>query len=207
MTEDDARAWVADGFGARAVDLIDHYVALLTVEADQQNLIAASTIGSVWARHIVDSAQLVPLVSTRREGAWVDIGSGAGLPGLVVAVLTERPIHLIEPRRLRVEFLAHCIAELGLERRVQVHMAKSQNVALQQPAAVISARAVAALPQLIAGAIHLADADTLWVLPKGERARSEVADAKRTWQGMFHVKHSLVDPVSGIVVASQIARR
>ncbi|HWK37220.1 16S rRNA (guanine(527)-N(7))-methyltransferase RsmG [Sphingomonas sp.] len=209
MTEEEAHAWIVARFGEDAHDRLSRYAALLTEEAARQNLIAASTLPTLWSRHIVDSAQLldhapVP-VGARR---WIDIGSGAGLPGLVIALASDWRVRLVEPRRLRVAFLDHCIAALGLGDRVSVAAAKVEAVERDGvAAAVISARAVAALPRLIASAVHLADADTIWLLPKGAGAQSEVADARRSWQGVFHVKPSAVDPASGIVLASRIARR
>jgi 16S rRNA (guanine527-N7)-methyltransferase len=207
VTEDEAQGWVSTRFGDGAVDRLHRYAAILSEEAARQNLIAASTLPTLWARHLVDSAQLADLAPTSAGGEWIDIGSGAGLPGLVVALLTEWRVALAEPRRLRVAFLEQCIAALGLEGRVVVEPTKSEHVRRTAPAAVISARAVSALPQLIASSAHLADRGTVWVLPKGQRAQSEVADARRSWQGVFHVKPSVVDPASGIVVASGIARR
>ena len=206
MTEDEARSWIANRCGAHAIERLERYGDLLVDEVGRQNLIAASTLPTLWARHLVDSAQLLELAPSG-TGEWIDIGSGAGLPGLVIALASDWRVTLVEPRRLRVAFLNRCIEELGLVGRVTVEASKIESVRRAAPARVISARAVAALPQLIASAVHLADRETIWLLPKGSRAQSEVAEARRSWQGAFHVKQSVVDPDSGIVVASQVARR
>jgi 16S rRNA (guanine527-N7)-methyltransferase len=84
-------------------DRLVAFVDLLRVAATQQNLVAPSTLETIWERHILDSAQL--LRWTTPGGSWADIGSGAGLPGLVIAILSSNPVTLIEPRRLRAEFL------------------------------------------------------------------------------------------------------
>jgi 16S rRNA (guanine527-N7)-methyltransferase len=207
VTEEEARNWVASGFGREAKSRLAWFVDRLSDAAEQQNLISASSHGAIWARHIVDSAQLVPLAVAASDGPWVDVGAGAGLPGLVVACLVERPVILIEPRRLRVAFLEETAAALGLADRVTVLAAKSERVTLQSPAAIISARAVAALPQLLANTVNLAGKDTLWLLPKGRNATSEVAEAQRSWHGRFHVKPSVTDAASGIVVAQGVSRR
>lgn len=206
MTEEDAQAWVTARFGDAVRDRLSRYAELLTEEAARQNLIAASTLPTLWSRHIADSAQLL-LHAPAAAGEWIDIGSGAGLPGLVVALASDWRVTLVEPRKLRVAFLERCITDLGLAERVVVAPSKVGAVAPAAPAAVISARAVAGLARLIAAAAHLTDGDTLWLLPKGAGAQSEVAEARRSWQGVFHVKPSVVDPMSGIVVASRIARR
>jgi 16S rRNA (guanine527-N7)-methyltransferase len=81
-------------------DRLEAYVSLLREENLRQNLVSAATLDSVWERHILDSAQLVRF-EPRPGAAWVDLGSGAGLPGIVIACLVEGPVALVEPRRLR----------------------------------------------------------------------------------------------------------
>ena len=150
-------------------DRLEHYAQLLRDEAKQQNLISASSLDSLWRRHILDSAQLIRFEP--REGApWADIGSGAGLPGLVVALLVTGPVLLIEPRRLRSEFLQRCIAELALAPRVMVAAAKVERVSGTFD--VITARAVASLDKLLTISTHLSTRKTLWVLPRGRSGHS-----------------------------------
>jgi len=139
-------------------------------------------------------------------GIWLDIGTGAGFPGLVVAALTDRPIHLVEPRRRRADFLTAAAIGLGIADRVIISTSKVESVA-DQAAAVISARAVAPLVDLLASARHCATDGTIWLLPKGKGAREEVATARRTWHGVFHVEQSITDPDSLIVLAKGVSRR
>lgn len=206
MTEPDAQSWLVSHYGEAALDTLQRYVELLVRGTTVQNLIASSTVESVWTRHIVDSAQLALHGAAKRS--WCDIGSGAGLPGLVVAIVApEMKVALIEPRRLRVEFLQHCVAALHLGERVKVVHSKAERYSSATPFSVISARAVANLPRILSSAAHLAGRETVWVLPKGTRAQSEVAEAKRTWHGTFHVEPSVVDANSGIVVATNVAAK
>lgn len=207
MTEEEARQWVRDSFGVSRETLLEHFDAILRRAATQQNLIAASTLDSLWARHLVDSAQLVPLAAPAGRGAWIDVGSGAGLPGLVVAILLERPIVLVEPRAKRVAFLRDAAAELGLEKRVTVQPSKIESYHPINRAAVISARAVAELSQLILSTEHCTDSSTIWLLPKGRNAHSEVEAARANWQGSFHVEPSITQPDSGIVIAKGVRPR
>ena len=203
MTEDEARAWAEARFDAAAIARLDQLAAIVTVESDQQNLIARSTLETIWARHIVDSLQLLPLAPA--EGDWLDIGSGAGFPGLAVACAQpDRPILLAEPRRLRADFLRDTAASLGLD-QVEVVTCKVQYV--ETSFAVISARAVSQVDALLASAIQCARKETVWLLPKGRAAREEVARAKRNWHGVFHVEQSITDPESSIVIASGVRRR
>jgi 16S rRNA (guanine527-N7)-methyltransferase len=207
MTEDEARSWLSDaGVSRETMEGLERFVALLLDEADRQNLISDSTRGTIWARHIVDSAQLVPLANDADQGLWIDLGSGAGLPGLVVALLQDGPVLLVESRRKRVEFLNHVIDELGLGSRVTVEGRRVETLPGNTVGAVISARAFAPLDRLFTVAHHLSRSGTIWVLPKGQKAQSELDAAQETWQGVFHVKQSVTDPDSAIIVAGYVQR-
>jgi 16S rRNA (guanine527-N7)-methyltransferase len=206
VTEDEAGAWIRERFGVSRETQLDRYAALLRAEAANQNLIAASTLDTLWARHFVDSAQLVPLASDASRGTWLDVGSGAGLPGLVAAILLDRPVMLVEPRTRRVEFLRHVVSELRLP-RVTVQQSKVESYRPTNRAAIVSARAVAELSQLFASTVHCTDSSTIWLLPKGQNAQSEVVAAQTKWQGVFHVEPSITQPDSGIVVARGVRPR
>jgi 16S rRNA (guanine527-N7)-methyltransferase len=204
VTEDDARQWVRERFGVSRETMLAQFVTLVTAEAQHQNLISAATLPHIWRRHIVDSAQLVSLAGPIR-GDWIDIGSGAGFPGIVAACLIDSSVLLVEPRRKRADFLRDAVTTLGIADRVTVHPAKAEQIVAH--AGVISARAVAALPELLAATVHLSTKKTRWILPKGKSAREEVAAAQRTWYGVFHVEQSLTDPDSLIILAEKVARR
>lgn len=205
MKEDEARAWVRDRFGVSRETLCAAIVAAVVDEAGRQNLIAPSTLPDIWTRHVVDSAQLVSLAEGV-SGHWLDIGTGAGFPGLVIAALTERTVTLCEPRRRRAAFLAQVANDLEIDNRVSVATCRVEALAGPR-AAIVSARAVASLADLFDAASHLTDRATRWVLPKGRSAREEVAAARKTWHGSFHVEHSLTHPDSLIVVAEDVVRR
>lgn len=205
MTEDEAQEWIIARHGIERHAQLDRLVTLVVAEATQQNLVAPSTIDEMWARHIVDSAQLLDLTTTADAGLWIDIGSGAGFPGLVIAALVERPVLLVEPRRRRATFLIEAVETLGFARHVEVAQASVER--LDRPAAVISARAVAPLAILLELAVKCQHPKTTWVLPRGRGAAEEVANLRTAWHGTFHVEHSVTDPQSLIVVASGVSRR
>jgi 16S rRNA (guanine527-N7)-methyltransferase len=204
VTEEEARQWLQARFDVSrgTWERLESYVAILLSEMEQQNLIAESTRAHIWARHIVDSAQLLPLAAKAGQGRWVDLGSGAGLPAIVIAILHERPIQLVESRRKRIDFLNDVIAELGLS-HAQVFGGRVETVPASA-AAIISARAYAPLPRLLESAHHLADEKTIWVLPKGRNAQNELEAATRSWQGAFHVERSVTDADSAIIVAEAV---
>lgn len=205
MNESEAQQWIERRFGRTKCDALQCYVELLVEGSREQNLIARSTWPEIWVRHIVDSAQLIRFAPP--EGAWLDIGSGAGLPGLVIAILTDRPVILCEPRAKRVAFLEMVTELLSVSDRVTMCGSKVDVLDFASPPTVISARAVASLDRLFAAASHLANDETVWVLPRGSHAESEVADARLLWQGTFHVERSVTDPRSGIAIARGVRRR
>jgi 16S rRNA (guanine527-N7)-methyltransferase len=182
--------------------LLTEVKALVLAESAQQNLIASSTVDSFDERHMEDSLQLAPLLPT---GPLLDIGSGGGFPGLVLACLVTTPVHLVEPRAKRAGFLQEACATLRLD-HVQVHASKVERVALP-PVSAITARAVANLAALFEMAHHLADKNTRWVLPKGRGAASELEEARRTWQGDFRLVPSVTDAEAAIVIAEGVRRR
>lgn len=185
-------------------DQIERYAALLTAASAMQNLIAPSTLSSIWERHILDSAQLVRF-QRGEHASWLDIGSGAGLPGLVVALLVKGPVTLVEPRRLRVEFLRSAIDGLELAQRVTVEQAKVERI--EGRFDVITARAVAALDRLLGISHHLSTNETVWILPKGRNAQSELAQAQRNWHCDVRVEQSCTDPESEILVLTRVGAK
>lgn len=207
MTEEDAQAWL-NGRGwwqGEAGDRLRSYAALLLDEADRQNLISTASRDQLWARHIVDSAQLLPMAQDA-DGLWVDLGTGAGLPGIVIACLRSTPLLMIEARPLRVAFLQRCIDSLGLT-HARVVGDKVERVQLDDPAAVISARAFAPMDRLLGSAAHFTDSSTIWLLPKGRNAQNELEIAQRDWQASFHVEQSITDPESAIVTLTALSSK
>jgi len=206
VTEQEAQAWLsALDVPRETFERLQRFIDLLIAEAEEQNLIAASTIDHIWSRHIVDSAQLVPLAAVN-SGAWLDLGSGAGFPGLIVAALTDRPVTLVESRRKRCQFLEAAIGCLGLEQRVTLCASRLETVD-SAPFAVISARAFAPLDRLLPLAERFSTRSTLWLLPKGRNASNELDAARTSWQGDFRIEPSVTDPESAILLLSDVRRR
>lgn len=181
--------------------LLESFVKRLKIGNASQNLVSAATLDQAWERHILDSAQLVR-VEPHPDASWVDVGSGAGLPGIVIAALVAGPVTLVEPRRLRAAFLAETVAALGLASRVSVVASKVENI--HGAFDVITARAVAPLGRLLAMTHHLAHPETVWALPKGKSANSELAEAKRSWQCDARIEASCTDPQAAILLLSKV---
>jgi 16S rRNA (guanine527-N7)-methyltransferase len=177
------------------------FAKLLRSESTRQNLVSASTLDLLWDRHILDSAQLVRF-EPHSGAAWVDIGSGAGLPGIVISALVDGPVLLVEPRRLRAEFLQCAVAELGLAERVSIASCKAESSRGRFD--VITARAVAAVDKLLGISTHLSTRNSVWVLPKGRSAQSELAEARRHWHCDAETVPSCTDPRSEILLLRNV---
>ena len=184
-------------------DILERYCLLLREENSRQNLISASTMERLWDRHILDSAQLVRF-EIRPGASWLDIGSGAGLPGIVVAALISGPITLVEPRRLRADFLARVVEALRLK-NAAVECTRAEKI--ERRFEMITARAVAPLGKLLEMSTHLSTRNTCWVLPKGRKAQSELAEARHNWHCDAEIVPSRTDPDSGILVLRDVKRR
>lgn len=202
VDNDSARIWLTETLHVPrgTIEQLERFEILLREEMTRQNLIAASTFDTLWARHYVDSAQLLLLTRAEAEvGPWLDLGAGAGFPGIIIAALdAERPVHLVESRALRCDFLSRVATDLGLS-NVTIHHNKLERVVAFN-CAIISARAFAPLSKLLDLADRFATKRTIWVLPKGKNAVNELASLSKSWQRLFHVEQSLTDGESHILV-------
>jgi 16S rRNA (guanine527-N7)-methyltransferase len=206
-SEEAAQGWLVHGLGVdtAAMARLTRLVTMLAAENRQQNLVSRASLDLVWQRHIVDSAQLLNVSrGTLRDGSWLDLGTGAGFPGLVIAAVQPwRAITLVDSRRLRTEWLTRAAAALGLA-QVRVVLARVEDLPMQTHA-VISARAFAPLPRLLALSARFSTPQTLWLLPKGAKARHEVAELGEGWRHTFHVEQSLTDSAAGVLVGHLLA--
>ena len=203
MTEDEARA-VLD-VPRETMHRLEQFVDVLRAENSRQNLVSSSSMEHVWSRHILDSAQLMRF-APEGNASWLDLGSGPGFPGLIIATLQDRPITLVESRKLRAEFLQRAAASLGVEDRTTVICARIEKVPTED-FGVITARAFAPLQRLLALAERFAAPETRWILPKGRNAQSELEAAESMWQGDFRLEASLTDADAKVIIAEGVRRK
>lgn len=206
MTEDEARHWLSENLDVprETFDQLGAFVAFLRQEASQQNLISAATLDHIWARHIVDSAQL--LTFAPNEGAWLDLGSGAGFPGLIVAMLSGHDVTLVESRARRIDYLQRAIERFGLTGGTRVAGMPVERLETA-PYSVISARAFAPLPKLLGLSQRFSTQKTTWLLPKGRNAVKELHEADGRWNLDFTVEPSATDSEAGILVGRVLGER
>ena len=202
-----AQSWVRalPEWDALAAERIARLITLLAEENDRQNLVAANSLPIVWQRHIADSAQLLAHVPRGTGSPWLDLGTGAGFPGLVVAALRpECEVVMVESRARRVQWLERVRLDLGLE-QARVVGSRLELIA-PRPFGVISARAFAPLDRLLELSARFSTKDTLFLLPKGRSAQQELEDLAG-WNHLFHVEQSLTDPTAGVIVGRLLARK
>ena len=181
-----------------ARERLETLVALLTEENARQNLVSAASLDAVWLRHVADSAQLLLHVPRETTSPWLDLGTGAGFPGLVIAALRpEATVTMVESRARRGEWLERVRLALSLG-NAEVLTARLELIP-SRPFRVISARAFAPLPKLLDLSARFSTADTIWLLPKGRSARQELLDLTGR-KHMFHVEQSLSDADAGVIV-------
>ena len=206
--------WLTDTLDVsrETMEVLEAFVGYLKREAQSQNLIAKSTLDIVWSRHIVDSAQLLAHLPHETDGSqkWLDLGSGAGFPGLVIGILTGHQVTLVESRTRRIEYLQRAVEMLDLEESVTVAGMSLEKFETAKFNA-ISARAFAPLPKLLTLAERFSTENTHWLLPKGRNAARELSEAQKQieWRGRlkFHVKQSLTDDHAQILAGQLLSRK
>lgn len=208
MTNGEAQSWLSETLAVsrETIEKFNYLVDAVIDENGRQNLISAASEADIWHRHIIDSAQLLALVpESKSDAPWLDLGTGAGFPGLVIAIMSDQPMILVESRRKRFEFLLKIVDSLGLD-HVTVHGGSLDSLETVATS-VISARAFAPLPRLLDIAIRFSRKRTIWLLPKGRSAAEELASIESAWHGDFTIKQSVTDADSAIIVASGVQRR
>ena len=189
-SEEAAQHWIRalPEWDALAAERIERLIALLIEENERQNLVAANSLPVVWQRHIVDSAQLLTHVPRETSRPWLDLGTGAGFPGLVIAALRpDCEVVMVESRARRVEWLERARIELGVQTR-------------------FTDSAFAPLVRLLDLSARFSTKDTLYLLPKGRSAQQELLEL-RGWNHMFHVEQSLTDPEAGVIVGQLLGKK
>lgn len=180
---------------------LEQFVDLLLRWQRSTNLVAASTIPRAWTRHIADSLQLLTLAPDARR--WVDLGAGAGLPGLVIAcALSGTPdaeVHLVESVQKKAAFLRGAVTELSLPAIVHAQRIEDFATATTESFEVVTARALAPLDRLIGYAIPLLKRGAVGLFPKGQDVEAELTQAAKSWTIRADLVPSKTDPAGRIV--------
>lgn len=194
------------------LELLDIYANTLQHWQKTINLVAPSTLDSVWQRHFADSAQLLKL-APENVTSWVDLGSGAGFPGLVIAILIHGKrgaeagsvVRLIESDARKAAFLGEIARRTSVAvdivpRRIEL----SSTQANFEPVEVVTARALAPLERLLGLAYRFFNDGTIGLFPKGRDVEREIEAARKDWQFDVRLEQSLTDPEGRIAVIEHL---
>jgi 16S rRNA (guanine527-N7)-methyltransferase len=189
--------------------MFEAYVALLRKWQSAKNLVGPATLETVWTRHIADSAQLFSLAPYAKR--WVDIGSGAGFPGIVLAIMGKSTpdfhVHLVESNGRKCAFLREVVRTLRLP--ASVHDGRIEDVLdrLPMPVDVLTARALAPLPELLRMGQKLLTTGTLGLFPKGQDLEDELTAAAKYWSIQATTAASITDARGRILVVQSAVPR
>lgn len=201
LTPDQFRRETA--IGAADLARLETFVALLQRWRRRINLVSAASLADVWRRHVLDSAQLLPLIPAGAR-RLCDLGSGAGFPGLVLAILGAPQVHLVESDGRKCAFLA----EANREARAGavIHHARAEALA-PLGADVVTARALAPLPRLLPLAErHLGPGGVVLAL-KGRNVARELTESQKTWNMRATLIASRSDPSGVVLKVEGVSRR
>lgn len=188
------------GVSRETLDRLASHLDLLRRWQKRINLVGAATLRDPWRRHMLDSAQLAPLVPAGARLA--DLGSGAGFPGLVLAILRGGPVHLIESDARKAAFLREAVRITGAP--AEVHNARAEQLDLK--ADIVAARACAPLDRLLGLALPLLAPGGLCLFLKGARVEEEVREARTAWKMALRRHRSRSAPDGVVLEVSRLSR-
>jgi 16S rRNA (guanine527-N7)-methyltransferase len=200
---------------------LDRFTELLLAWQSRINLISGSTVSSLWTRHVADSLQLLELVKPpvatahagegRRGGVWLDLGSGAGFPGIVIAcAVAEIPgarVHLVESNLKKVSFLREVVRETKVPALVHAARIETMASALAETVDYVTARAVAPLPELLEMIAPFVEKGAKALLPKGQDLGKELTAATKSWNIEADSVPSKTSKAGRILIVRALSKR
>lgn len=184
------------------MDGLKSYADLLARWNPKINLVSPDSIPTVWDRHIADSAQLFRFIPQNTPNL-LDVGSGAGFPGLVLAIMGVRDVHVVESDHRKVAFMREAARMAGVQ--VTFHPERIEKLA-PFTAGVITARALAPLHKLLDWTEPFRGPDTVCLFLKGQTVEAELTDAYKQWTMGLDRQKSLTDPTGTILALREVRR-
>ena len=206
FSSDRARVLAQQNVSRETISRLDAFVELLVAWQAKTNLIADSTVSKLWTRHIADSLQLLKLAPKAR--IWVDIGSGGGFPGLVIACAIEPPamVHLVESNMKKAAFLREAVRITDAPATVHAERIEDFLKHFQAIPDVVTARALAPLAKLLGYVAPLVEKGAQALLLKGQDVADELTEASKYWKIVAKLVPSQTDADSRIVVIRGLQR-
>jgi 16S rRNA (guanine527-N7)-methyltransferase len=214
LSADRTRALEVTPVSRETLARLDEFVDLLLKWQRRTNLIAPATISEIWTRHVADSLQLVtlaPQARTPQAQTWIDLGSGGGFPGLVIAcVLADTAgtqVRLVESNAKKAAFLRETARALGLPALVHAMRIEEFTQSFADSADVVTARALAPLARLLDYAEPLLKSGAQGLFPKGQDVAAELTEASKYWRLETVLVPSKTSTDGRIVVVRRVERR
>lgn len=193
----------ATGVSHETVRKLDRYAELLEEWNQKFNLVSSSTMPHVWKRHFLDSAQLAKFIPEKTTHI-ADFGSGAGFPGLVLAMMSGAQVHLIESTGKKVVFLRHVIEELGL--KTMVHQCRIEEIKDLKPDLVTS-RALGSLSDLFKYCSRFLHPDLVCLFLKGKNVDSELTESEKNWTFRYKKTPSQSDDSGSVLIIRNLQHK
>ena len=193
--------WLAENVSRETLERLTVFADLLTRWNARINLVSARDLDQLWTRHIADSLQLMPDLPT--GATFVDLGSGGGFPGLVLSIATGNPVTLVESDQRKASFLRE--ATRATTAPATVHAGRIEDARLL-PTGIVTARALAPLPQLLTWASRFLEEDGICLFLKGRGVGAELTAALAEWHMTVSQRASRTDPDGVILSLSGIRR-
>jgi 16S rRNA (guanine527-N7)-methyltransferase len=209
IADDRSRALTLTPVSRETEQRLDRFVALLLGWQHTTQLVANSTLPHLWTRHVADSLQLLDLMQEAKS--WVDLGSGAGFPGLILACrLAKTPqasVRLIEANAKKAAFLREAVRVTGAP--AEVHHTRIENFveSFRDPVEVVTARALAPLKLLLDQSFPLLQRGARGIFPKGQDLEAELTEASKYWNIDATLEPSRTDSHGRIVVVHGLQRK
>ncbi|MEC6997590.1 MAG: 16S rRNA (guanine(527)-N(7))-methyltransferase RsmG [Pseudomonadota bacterium] len=185
--------------------LLEKYVFLIKKNQENVSLIGKSTISDIWLRHIIDSLQIIKYLPKEEKNKFlIDVGTGAGLPGVVLAIMGRSDVLLCEKSPKKTNFLKVVLKECSLN--AKIYNCRIEDIIMNNIAIIVS-RAYASIKKLILTNIHLISKETILVIHKGKKHMKEIADAKKEFAFNFKKFDSITSNEGVILKIENIIRK
>ena len=187
------------------MNILEKYVKQIIYYNNKFNLIGKSTIIDIWDRHILDSAQIFQLLPDNKKGEIIlDVGTGAGFPGMILAIMGKHNIVLCEKSKKKVFFLEKILRDYSINAKIY---AGRVELFSEKSVKIIVARAFAPLKQLISSIFHLLRKDTILILHKGKKYNLEIEEALKIFSFSYDCKASVSNKEGKLLIIKSIFKR
>ena len=205
MSQVSPETWQRLGVSRESVARLEILVAVTQTWQSRINLIAPSTLPDIWTRHILDSAQLLPLIH-KNTLAIADLGSGGGFPSLVLAAIHPAPVHMFESNAKKSAFLAEALRQMGVKGFVHTQRLEQRKLLKDLPQVqLVTARAFAPLSELLGYAEPFFARGATGLFHKGQDVDTELTESAKSWNITAQKHSSLTDSQAVILEVKEIA--